>query len=228
DGCAVQPGRDRVPGMAILTQPIGSIPRSAALLRAIAASQAKEIGPAALEEAYAEAIRDTIERFEQTGSPVITHGEQTKPSFATYPLSGLGNLASDGVIIPFADGHTRQLPRLTRGPFRYGVHAVTYLKAAQRYAHRPVKQAVISASALSLLYPQDGLSEYPHAAFLEDLAHDAVRDIRECLEANASCVQIDFTEARLALKLDPSGGLLNTFIELNNQVLDAFSAAEQI
>jgi 5-methyltetrahydropteroyltriglutamate--homocysteine methyltransferase len=66
-----------------------------------------------------------ISRLEATGSPVITDGEQTKPSFATYPLVGLENLAADGVTIPFADGHTRQLPRLTRGPFCYGVHAVT-------------------------------------------------------------------------------------------------------
>lgn len=134
---------------------------------------------------------------------MITDGEQTKPSFATYPLSGLENLGADGVTIPFADGHTRQLPRLTRGPFRYGVHAVTYLKAAQRHARRPLNQAVISASALSLLYPQSGLNGYPHEAFLEDLIQDATRDIRECLEANAACVQIDFREARLALKLDP-------------------------
>ena len=40
-------------------------------------------------------------------------------------------------------------------------------------------------------------------------------------------MQIDFTEGRLALKLDPSGGLLRTFIELNNQVLGAFSDTER-
>jgi 5-methyltetrahydropteroyltriglutamate--homocysteine methyltransferase len=119
------------------------------------------------------------------------------------------------------------LPRLTRGPFRYSVHAVTYLKAAQRHARRPVKQAVISASALSLLYPQAGLNGYSREAFLEDLIRDATRDIRECLEANAACVQIDFTEGRLALKLDPSGGLLNAFIDLNNRVLDEFSETER-
>jgi len=34
-----------------------------------------------------------------------------------------------------------------KGPFRYEVHAVTYLKAARRHAHRPLKQAVISACA---------------------------------------------------------------------------------
>lgn len=213
--------------MPIPTEPIGSIPRSQELLEALRAHAARQISDEQVHAAEEAAVRDTIDHLEATGSPVITDGEQTKPSFATYPLSGLGNLAADGVTIPFADGHTRQLPRLTKGPFRYGVHAVTYLKAAQRHSHRPVKQAVISASALSLLYPQSGLNGYPREAFLEDLIQEAERDIRESLEANAACVQIDFTEGRLALKLDPSGGLLNTFIELNNRVLDRFSDAER-
>ncbi len=213
--------------MPIPTEPIGSIPRPPGLLAAMRARAAQQISDEQFHAAEEAALRDTITRLEATGSPIITDGEQTKPSFATYPLSGIENLAADGVTIPFADGHTRQLPRLTRGPFRYGVHAVTYLKAAQRHARRPVKQAVISASALSLLYPQTGLNGYPREAFLEDLIQDATTDIRECLDANAACVQIDFTEGRLALKLDPSGGLLNTFIDLNNRVLDKFLDAER-
>lgn len=213
--------------MSLPTEPIGSIPRPADLLAAINAYASGKISRGQLLDAEQAALRDTIALFERTGSPSITDGEQTKPSFATYPLSGLGNLAPDGVTIPFADGHTRQLPRLTAGPFQYGVHAVTYLKAAQVYAKRPLKQAVISASALSLLYPQGGLPGYPQEDFLEDLVKEAVRDIRECLDAGAACVQIDFTEGRLALKLDPSGGLLSTFIALNNRVLDSFTAAER-
>ena len=213
--------------MPIPTEPIGSIPRPPELLAAMRAHAAGQISDEQFHAAEEAALRDTITRLEATGSPVITDGEQTKPSFATYPLSGLENLAADGVTIPFADGHTRQLPRLTRGPFRYGVHAVTYLKAAQRHTRRPVKQAVISASALSLLYPQNGLNGYPRESFLENLVQDAERDIRDCLEAKAACVQIDFTEGRLALKLDPSGALLNTFIELNNRVLDRFSDIER-
>lgn len=213
--------------MPIPTEPIGSIPRSSELLTAMRARAAGQMSEDRFHAAEEAALRDTIKCMEETGSPVITDGEQTKPSFATYPLTGLTNLATDGVTIPFADGHTRQLPRLTAGPFRYGVHAVSYLKAAQRYAHRPVKQAVISASALSLLYPQNGLNKYSKEAFLDDLIAEAERDIRECLEAGAPCVQIDFTEGRLALKLDPSGGLLNAFVELNNRVLDRFTSAEQ-
>jgi 5-methyltetrahydropteroyltriglutamate--homocysteine methyltransferase len=213
--------------MSIPTEPIGSIPRPPELLAAMRAHAAGKLSDERLHAAEESALKDTIRRLEETGSLVITDGEQTKPSFATYPLVGLQNLASDGVTIPFADGHTRQLPRLTQGPFHYGVHAATYLKAAQRYTRRPIKQALISASALSLLYPQNGLAGYSREHFLEDLIEEAAKDIRECLEGDAASVQIDFTEARLSLKLDPSGGLLNSFVELNNRVLDQFPTEQR-
>jgi 5-methyltetrahydropteroyltriglutamate--homocysteine methyltransferase len=212
--------------MPIPTEPIGSIPHTADLLGAMRAHAAGKMSAEQLKTVEESALRDTISRLEKTGSPVITDGEQTETSFATYLLSGLEHLASDGVIIPFANGHTRQLPKLTAGPSRYGPHAVTYLKAAQQHAHRPVKQAVISASALSLPYPQSGIGGYPREACVEDLVGEAERDIRECLENGATCVQIDFTEGRLALKMDPSAGVLNAFIDLNNRVLDRFNAIE--
>jgi 5-methyltetrahydropteroyltriglutamate--homocysteine methyltransferase len=215
------------PGMAILTEPIGSIPRPLLLLEAMSSFQAGQINRDALEQAYADALRDTIKRFEQTGSPVISDGEQTKPSFATYPLSGL-NLAPDGVTIPFADGHVRQLPCLTAAPFRYGVHAASYLNAARAYTQCPIKQAVISASALSLLYPATEIAGYSREEFLADLIAEAESDIRGALDAGAASVQIDFTEARLSLKLDPSGNLLRSFIALNNQVLDRFTPDERL
>src|SRR5271169_965953 len=212
----------------IPTEPIGSIPRPPQLIEALSSYHANEITLDALDHAYAEALQDTIYNLEQTGSPVLTDGEQTKPSFATYPLTGLRNLAPDGVVIPFADGHQRQLPRLTRGPFRYGIHADSYLTTARTYTQRPVKQAVISASALSLLYPADGIAGYSREAFLADLLNEAETDIRGALGAGAASVQIDFTEGRLSLKLDPSGGLLRNFIALNNQVLDRFSATQRV
>jgi 5-methyltetrahydropteroyltriglutamate--homocysteine methyltransferase len=213
--------------MSIPTEPIGSIPRPAELLAAMRAYAAGSLSAERFRAAEQAAVRDTISRFEQTGSPVVSDGEQTKPSFATYPLAGLKNLAPDGVVIPFADGHTRQLPKLTAGPFHYAVYAVSYLETAKQYAKRPVKQAVISASALSLLYPQAGIPNYSKDAFLKDLIEEAEKDIRKCLEAGAACVQIDFTEGRLALKLDPSGGLLHSFVEINNRVLERFSPPER-
>src|SRR5271170_4490524 len=213
--------------MAIPTELIGSIPRPPQLIQAVASFQAGKITREALDEAYQEALRDTIARLEQTGSPVLTDGEQAKSSFATYPLSGLQNLAPDGVVIRFADGHQRQLPRLTRGPFRYGIHADSYLKSARAYTQRPVKQAVISASALSLLYPSTEIPGYSREAFVADLINEAEADIRGALDAGAANVQIDFTEGRLSLKLDPSGNLLRSFVGLNNQVLARFSPDER-
>jgi 5-methyltetrahydropteroyltriglutamate--homocysteine methyltransferase len=210
--------------MSLPTEPIGSIPRTPALIMAMQAFGAGRISQADLERVGEEAVGDTIAAFEATGSPVITDGEQTKSSFATYPLTGLTNLAPDGVTIPFADGHTRQLPRLSAGPFRTGVCRHLQRRGA-RHAHRPVKQghrAVRSEPA----YPADG-SRVPREAFLEDLKREAESDIRRAFDAGAYNVQLDFTEGRLAAKLDPSLGLLRTFIALNNEVLGRFSDSER-
>jgi 5-methyltetrahydropteroyltriglutamate--homocysteine methyltransferase len=213
--------------MPIPTEPIGSIPRPPQLIAGMRDFEGGRITEQALDALRREALRDTIERFEATASPVITDGEQTKPSFATYPIHGLANLAADGITIPFADGHTRQLPRLVSGPFHYKTRAASYLEVAKPYARRPLKQAVISASALSLLYPQSGIPGYSREEFLADLVREAEADIRRCLQVGAYNVQVDFTEGRLSVKLDPSGGLLKHFVGLNNQVLSRFSSEER-
>ncbi len=209
----------------IPTEPIGSIPRPADLIDRVAKGDNEDPKLAPFYEA---AIRDTIERFEATGSPVVTDGEQTKyHNFATYCVHGLANTAPDGFTIPFADGHTRRLPRLTRGPFRYRQYADCYLDVAMRYAHAPVKQAVISPSALSLLYPAQGIRDYPREQFIDDLLREHETEIRRCLKKGAHKVQVDFTEGRLAVKVDSSGHLLNSFIDLNNLALSRFSPEER-
>ena len=207
--------------MTIPTEPIGSIPRSHELQAGMAAAGAGTISAEALDALFDDAVRDTLQRFAATGSPVVTDGEQRKPSFATYPVAGLP-LAPGGVTIPFEDGHTRELPVLTTSPFRYATKAYEYLDAAAGQTTGTMKQAVISASAISLMYPGGGMDGYPREAFVEDLVAEALSEIRGCLDRGA-IVQIDFTEARLSLKLDPSGGLLNAFVDLNNQVLDKLS-----
>ncbi len=213
--------------MKIPTEPIGSIPRPAYLIEAMVAFGKGQIKEGELSRLSEQAISETLKLFEQTGSPVITDGEQSKPSFATYPIHGMKQLAPDGVVIPFADGHTRQLPKLTSGPFRYQTYASSYLDTARRLTKLPVKQAVISASVISLFYPQDGIPGYSREQFIKDLVNEAEADIRKCLNSAAYNVQIDFTEARLAIKLDPSKGLLKMFVDLNNQVLDRFTEVER-
>jgi 5-methyltetrahydropteroyltriglutamate--homocysteine methyltransferase len=210
----------------IPTEPIGSIPRPAKLIEAVLA-----LGDGTdprLDPLYDEAIRDTIEQFEATGSPVITDGEQRKyHNFWTYSVHGLANTAPDGFRIPFAAGHVRRMPRLTAGPFRYKRYADAYLDSALRLARVPLKQAVISPSALSLLYPPGGIAGYPRDEFIADLLREHETEVRRCLQMGAYKVQIDFTEARLAVKLDPTGNLLHSFVDLNNLALSRFSSSDR-
>lgn len=215
------------------TEPIGSIPRPAYLIEANKKFAAGQITQLELDEHRDRALRDTIEKFIETGSPVITDGEQSKPSFATYPVAGL-KLNPGGQVVPFADGHVRQLPLLTGQNFRYQAHAGDYLKKTREMLRTvrsmtdlPVKQAVIAPSMLSMFYPPLGISGYSKAQFHDDLVNEAEADLRGCLEGGAHKAQMDFTEGRISLKLDPDGGMLRQFVALNNEVLDRFSPEER-
>lgn len=69
--------------------------------------------------------------MEDSGSDLVTDGEQRASSFATCPimdtLGGAGladNLKADGQYFAIIDdGHHRQLPRLVSGPFKYKTYA---------------------------------------------------------------------------------------------------------
>ncbi|MDQ3712777.1 MAG: cobalamin-independent methionine synthase II family protein [Acidobacteriota bacterium] len=227
--------------MPIPTEPVGSLPRPAKLQAAIADYDAGKITHEELKIEQDAACKDSIERMEATGAPVISDGEQRASSFATYPLAetlagtGLaGNLAGDGQYFAiFTDGHHRQLPRLTSGPFRYKTYAADYLRKAVDMAHKPLKQAVIAPSMLYLLYPLEGEIEgYTREQFMEDLVDECEKDIRLCFAAGAKRVSIDFTEGRLACRNDPNNpwtgrGMLENFIALNNRVLDRFTPEER-
>ncbi len=225
----------------IPTEPVGSLPRPATLQAAYAAYDAGKITFEQLVSEQDEACRDSIKRFEATGSPIISDGEQRISSFATYPLAdtlaGTGlapNLAGGGQYFAiFADGHHRQLPRLTGGPFRYKTFAADLLKQSIKMATKPMKQAVIAPSMLALLYPLDGeVPGYSRKQFEEDLCNECEKDIRRAFEAGAARVSVDFTEGRLATRKDPRNpwtgrNMLPHFIELNNRVLDRFTPEER-
>ncbi|HEY4462404.1 MAG TPA: 5-methyltetrahydropteroyltriglutamate--homocysteine methyltransferase, partial [Streptosporangiaceae bacterium] len=149
----------------IPTEPVGSLPRPSRLQAAYARYDAGEIPREELEAEQDRAVRDSVERGEATGAPIISDGEQRWSSFATYAitdtLAGTGladHLAGDGgqYFAIFADGHSRQLPRLTGGPFRYKTYAADTLAKSIGLARTPMKQAVIAPSMLALLYPLDG------------------------------------------------------------------------
>jgi methionine synthase II (cobalamin-independent) len=226
----------------IPTEPVGSLPRPSKLQQAYGRYDAGEIGHDELEAEQDAAVRDSIERGEASGAPIISDGEQRWSSFATYAitdtLAGTGladNLAGDGgqYFAIFADGHKRQLPRLTGGPFRYKTYAADTLTKSIGLASKPMKQAVIAPSMLALLYPLDNeLPGYSREAFEEDLVNECEKDIRQAFATGAARVSIDFTEGRLATRADPRNpwtgrNMLPHFIELNNRVLDRFSPEER-
>jgi methionine synthase II (cobalamin-independent) len=223
------------------TEPVGSLPRPAKLQAALAGYDAGKVSREELTIEQDAACLDSIKRMEATGSPIVSDGEQRASSFATYPitdtLGGTGladNLAADGQYFAiFTDGHHRQLPRLTGGPFRYKTFAASYLEKAMKMASKPLKQAVIAPSMLALLYPlDDEVPGYSREQFLSDLCDECEKDIRMCFATGAARVSIDFTEGRLACRNDPRNpwtgrGMLGQFIELNNRVIDRFSAEER-
>ena len=226
----------------IPTEPVGSLPRPARLQETYARYDAGEASRAELEAEQDAAIRDSIERGQATGEPIISDGEQRWSSFATYAitdtLAGTGladNLAGDGgqYFAIFADGHRRQLPRLTGGPFRYKTYAADSLKKSLPLASTPMKQAVIAPSMLALLYPLDAeLPGYTREQFEADLVNECEKDIRAAFAAGAARVSIDFTEGRLATRNDPRNpwtgrNMLPHFIELDNRVLARFTPEER-
>ena len=227
--------------MPIPTELVGSLPRPMKLQEAYQAYDDGKIDWEALKAEQDAAAEDSIRRLEETGQDVVTDGEQRESSFATYPitdtLAGTGladNLAGDGQFFAiFDDGHHRQLPRLTGGPFRYKTFASEFVEKNKAIASHPVKQAVIAPSMLMLLYPLEGEIEgYSREQFLSDLCDEVEKDIRQCFAAGAVRVSIDFTEGRLANKNDarnPWTGkdMLQEFIDLNNRVIDRFSPEER-
>ena len=227
--------------MPIPTELVGSLPRPMKLQDAYEALDNQEITWEDLQAEQDQAAEDSIKRLEQTGETYVTDGEQRESSFATYPitdtLAGTGladNLAGDGQYFAiFDDGHHRQLPRLTGGPFAYKTFAAEFVEKNKAIASKPVKQAVISPSMMMLLYPlEDEIEGYSREQFLDDVVDQCEQDIRRCFDAGAVRVSIDFTEGRLANKNDsrnPWTGkdMLQEFIDVNNRVLERFSAAER-
>jgi methionine synthase II (cobalamin-independent) len=225
----------------IPTEPVGSMPRPQKLQDAYAAYDEGKIDKSALESEQDAAVQDTIDRYEATGAPIISDGEQRWSSFATYPitdtLAGTGLAPSLGpggqFFAIFADGHGRQLPKLVKGPFEYQNYAADSLKKSIGKAKAPMKQAVIAPSMLALLYPlKEPVEGYSREDFEAKLIDECEKDIRQAFAAGAARVSVDFTEGRLATREDPrnpwtGAGLLPHFIELNNRVMARFSAEER-
>jgi len=177
------------------------------LQEAIGAYDRGEITKSQLVAEQDAAAKDSVQRMEATGTAIVSDGEQRASSFATYSITG--------------------------GPFRYKTFAADLFAKSKPYATKPMKQAVIAPSMLYLLYPlKEALPDYSREQFLDGLCDESEKDIRKAFAAGAKRVSIDFTEGRLANKRDSRNpwtnqDLLQTFIDLNNRVIDRFSPEER-
>jgi 5-methyltetrahydropteroyltriglutamate--homocysteine methyltransferase len=127
----------------IPSEPVGSLPRPKELIEAQQLYRQGKIDLNHLNTLRTKAVQDSIEKFEATGSTVITDGEQTKPSFLSYPIGSLIDecytFSDDCFSLSFNDGHKRTVPHLTKAPFRYGTYAHTYVDEAKKYTRLPIK-----------------------------------------------------------------------------------------
>ena len=133
----------------IATEPIGSIPRPVDLIERIAKGDSED---RRLDPLYEDAIRKTIEQLKPQALRWLPTANRGSITISTYWVHGLPNTAPDGFIIPFKDGHTPVVAH--RWPFP--LQPDCYLDVGMRFTHVPVKQAVISPSALRLITQPKG------------------------------------------------------------------------
>ena len=228
--------------MAIPTELVGSLPRPMKLQEAFEAHDQGQITFAELQAEQDAAAEDSIRRLEEVGEPIVTDGEQRESSFATYPitdtLAGTGPGGQPRRRRAVLRDLRRRPPSPAAAPDRRPVPLQDVRLGVRREEPRdrvgPVKQAVIAPSMLMLLYPLEGeLEGYSRDQFLADLCDEVEKDIRQCFAAGAVRVSIDFTEGRLANKNDSRNpwtnkDMLQEFIDLNNRVIDRFSAEERV
>jgi 5-methyltetrahydropteroyltriglutamate--homocysteine methyltransferase len=207
----------------IPTTVVGSLPRPLELIEASKAYQEdrspathRRLG-AAIETTLAENLRRQVAT---AGLNEISDGEPWKRyGFALYPVQDAEEYFrfEEGVPISFEDGHTRRLPLLVKKP-ALRESSVEHFKDAKPLAQdRPLKAAIISPSALGLAYQKD-VPAYPKDSFVQDVLTYLETDARNLLEAGASHVQVDVTEAPIFFQLAGKEGVRQV-IDLNNELL---------
>ena len=194
----------------ILTTHVGSLPRSARVADLIFA---RERGEAVEEEKFEgvldDAVRDVVKRQCAAGVDIVSDGEMSKISYATYIKDRLTGFAGDSARNPPADleDFPTYLLKLAqaggtpsyRRPRCVGPISVRTLEPLQRDIVRfqavldaqPVTEAFLNAASpgvIALFQPNDYYSS--HAAYLEALA-DAMRKEYEAIVMAGFILQID-------------------------------------
>lgn len=100
---------------------IGSIPRTDALVKARIQFESDLLSIDELRQIEKEAVEQTVRDLDEiAGSTIVTDGEQTKPSFVTYPIYDLiydrYKFDDKCFRITFSDGKNRSIKHSLQGP----------------------------------------------------------------------------------------------------------------
>ena len=192
---------------AVLTTHTGSLPRSEALLGLLAEREGGPEQRAAFDQAAAGAVADAVDRQAALGLGVVSDGEQSKPSYATYVkdrLSGFDGTTQsrDGLPSDVADfpsftaarnSDSVERPTCT-GPIAWRDwdavgRDIENLRAAVE--HAGVQEAFMTAASPGVITRFLSNEYYPtHEAYLYALA-DVMKDEYEAIAAAGFIVQVD-------------------------------------
>lgn len=205
------------------TTVVGSLPRPLELIEASKAyhDDRSEPNERRLKSAIDRTLAENVRRQAATdGLNEISDGEPWKRyGFALYPIQDAEESFrfEEGIPISFEDGHTRRLPLLVKKPALRESSVDHFHEAKPLAKDRPLKAAIISPSALALAYQKD-VPGYSKDAFVQDVLEYLEADARKLLEAGASHVQVDVTEAPIFFQLAGKEGVRQV-IDLNNELL---------
>ena len=164
------------------TEPIGSIPRPPALLDAIAEWGSDDpASGAALRGGDPRHHPASSRRPARRSSPTASSGSTT--TSGPTPVHGLAEHgARTGSAIPFAAGHTRRMPRLTAGPFRYQRYAdeLRRRRPALRHGAGQAGGHLAVGAEPDVPVRRDSRAT-PATQFIEDLLAEHDTEIRRCL-----------------------------------------------
>jgi 5-methyltetrahydropteroyltriglutamate--homocysteine methyltransferase len=197
----------------ILTSHVGSLPRSAEVLRVLERRENEgHADSAEFDRVIATAVTDAVARQVQTGVDVVSDGEMSKISYATYVHDRLAGFSSEG-------GTESAKPHLDVAPFPAFREKMTQLTGKRRFkrvtcvgpvavhdrrglerdlenmraavaAAKPV-EAFLNAASPGVVASFLANAYYPnHEAYVEALA-DAMREEYQAIVAAGFLLQVD-------------------------------------
>jgi 5-methyltetrahydropteroyltriglutamate--homocysteine methyltransferase len=231
----------------ILVTHVGSMPRPQEVVDLLARKEAGEpYERAALDAALAKAVAETVQRQRAAGVDVVSDGEQSKPSYATYIKDRLSGFSGDSPGMRGADlddfpGFFRRLMsrragaiRLARpcctGPIAVKDRAPLEADLARfraALAGSGATESFMNAASPGVIAVFQANRHYAtHAGYLEALA-EAMRDEYRAIVDAGFLLQVDCPDLAMGRHLAYKGGTDDDFVRHAGEQVEALNHALQ-